>query len=217
MSHSPYGLRDSIRKGKGKGHGHYGRQAVRSHHESCSWHIRGLQKKIKLHAKHSYINDQSNQQAPDINDWCFLCEVKQGDETRGYMAQEWAKNFYKFIRWMRCRNAYIQSRIMTDGGLCEECCCNPGYNMHHKIILTADNISYPEVGLKHSNLEYVCKDCHDLLDGHGIHQAIAPLCRFDANTRPISLRKTDKNETNIRSWPIDRIKKGANREMLSLD
>lgn len=112
------------------------------------------------------------------------------------MAQEWAKIFYKSRTWIRCRNAYIQQRIITDGGLCEECHNKPGYIVHHKIILTADNISDPDISLNSVNLEYVCKDCHDLFDGHGVRHATAPLCRFDSSGQPISLREIDKNETD---------------------
>ncbi len=108
------------------------------------------------------------------------------------MAQEWARNFYKSSMWIRCRNAYIQQRIATDGGQCEECHNNPGYIVHHKTILTAGNISDPDISLNADNLEYVCKDCHDLFDGHGVHRAIRPLCRFDASGQPISLREIDK-------------------------
>ena len=78
-----------------------------------------------------------------------------------------------------------------DGGLCEECHNKPGYIVHHKTALTAGNISDPDISLNNDNLEYVCKDCHDLFDGHGIRRAIAPLCRFDANGQPISLREID--------------------------
>lgn len=115
------------------------------------------------------------------------------------MAQEWAKNFYRSNKWMRCRNAYIQQRITTDGGLCEECHDRPGYIVHHKVILTANNISDPEISLNENNLEYVCKSCHDLFDGHGIRRAAAPLCRFDADGQPISLRDIDRHPPNFRT------------------
>ena len=109
------------------------------------------------------------------------------------MAQEWAKEFYKSTKWLRCRNAYIQHRIMVDGGLCEECHNKPGYIVHHKEMLTANNILNPEISLNNSNLEYVCKDCHDLFEGHGIRRhGVAPLCRFDADGQPISLRDIDR-------------------------
>lgn len=113
------------------------------------------------------------------------------------MAQEWAKEFYKSIKWMRCRNAYIQNRIMIDGGLCEECHNKPGYIVHHKVILTDSNISDPEISLNNNNLEYVCKDCHDLFEGHGVRRhGAAPLCRFDANGQPVSLRDIDRLPPN---------------------
>ena len=52
------------------------------------------------------------------------------------MAQEWAKAFYRFKRWLTCRDAYIKDRILADGGLCEECHDRPGYIVHHRKPLT---------------------------------------------------------------------------------
>lgn len=119
------------------------------------------------------------------------------------MAQEWAESFYKSKKWQRCRNAYIQYRIQTDGGLCEECHDKPGYIVHHKDILTPDNISDPEVSLNHERLEYVCKDCHDMFEGHGLNKGAKPLCVFDADGQPISLREIDKSrrDTDMYSPP----------------
>lgn len=120
------------------------------------------------------------------------------------MAQEWAKNFYKSIKWLRCRNAYIQHRIMIDGGLCEECHNKPGYIVHHKEILTTDNILNPEVSLNSNNLEYVCKDCHDLFEGHGIRHTVVPLCQFDAAGQPISLRDIDRLPPDFKAGTLAR-------------
>lgn len=108
------------------------------------------------------------------------------------MAQEWAKSFYRSKKWAKCRNAYIGYRTMVDGGLCEECRDKPGYIVHHKVILTQDNISDPEVALNSWNLEYVCKDCHDKFEGHGFNRTGKLLCRFDADGQPISLREVDR-------------------------
>ena len=83
---------------------------------------------------------------------------------------------------------------MTDGGLCEECQDKAGYIVHHKTILTRENISDPDISLNHNNLEYVCKDCHDLFDGHGLNKT-KPLCRFTPDGQPISLRDIDKQPT----------------------
>ena len=107
------------------------------------------------------------------------------------MAKEWAKAFYKTKQWIKCRNAYIAERTMIDGGMCEECGKNLGYILHHKIVLTKENINNPDVSLNHDNLEYVCKDCHDKFDGHGVGKEIKPLCVFDAEGNPISMREID--------------------------
>ena len=61
--------------------------------------------------------------------------------------KEWAKSFYKSQAWKRCRAAYAASV----GGLCERCLSRgmytPGVIVHHKIVLTPDNISDPSVTL----------------------------------------------------------------------
>ena len=108
------------------------------------------------------------------------------------MAQEWAKAFYRSKRWMKCRAAYIGKRILEDGGLCEECHDKPGYIVHHRMVLTQETIGNPEISLNHANLEYVCKDCHDRFEGHGIGGGSRPLCRFDRDGQPISMREVDR-------------------------
>lgn len=108
------------------------------------------------------------------------------------MAQEWAKAFYRSKRWIRCRNHYINCRIMEDGGLCEECRNAPGYIVHHKIMLTPDNIANADISLNSEYLEYVCKDCHDKFEGHGLNQSGKPLCVFDADGQPVSIREIDR-------------------------
>lgn len=108
------------------------------------------------------------------------------------MAQKWAKAFYKSRQWLLCKQSYIHHRIMIDGGLCEECRDKPGYIVHHKVILTSDNIKDPEISLNHELLEYVCKDCHNMFEGHGLNQGTRPLCIFDAEGQPISMREIDR-------------------------
>lgn len=117
------------------------------------------------------------------------------------MAQEWAKAFYKSRRWIKCKNNYIADRRLVDGGLCEECQKQLGYIVHHKILLTQDNISNPDISLNHDNLEYVCKDCHDKFDGHGVSKGQQPLCIFDKDGNPISVRDIDSPLKN--RWGID--------------
>lgn len=109
------------------------------------------------------------------------------------MAKEWAKSFYRSKKWIKCRNTYIKTRIMADGGLCEECHNQPGYIVHHKVILTKENILDPEVSLNYGLMEYVCKECHDLFEGHGFRKQEKPVCIFDADGQPLSLREIDKD------------------------
>lgn len=108
------------------------------------------------------------------------------------MAKEWAKAFYKSKAWQRCRQAYIDQRIGVDGGLCEECQDAPGYIVHHEILLTRENLNNPEVSLNHEHMKYVCKKCHDEYEGHGFHKGVRPLCKFDKDGQPISLREIDR-------------------------
>lgn len=107
--------------------------------------------------------------------------------------KEYAKAFYKGADWRKCRKSYIAYRISVDGGLCEECHCRLGYIVHHKKPITEFNIDDPDITYNFDNLEYVCKDCHDMFDGHGVgHKGAAPLCTFDEEGQPISLREIDR-------------------------
>lgn len=73
------------------------------------------------------------------------------------MAKDFALAFYRSKAWLDCRKAYISSVY----GLCEG--CNDGTQgrvVHHKILLTKDNICDPYISLNGDNLEYLCTDCH---------------------------------------------------------
>lgn len=108
------------------------------------------------------------------------------------MAKIFAKSFYNSKKWIRCRDSYIQQRMCIDGGMCEVCHAAAGYIVHHKVMLDEYNIKDPDVALNHNNLMYVCKECHDAFEGHGVGKAAArPLCVFDENGQPISVRKID--------------------------
>lgn len=72
------------------------------------------------------------------------------------MAQPFAKAFYDSPAWQRCRKAYIEHVF----GLCERC-GKPGLILHHKILLTPENIDNPDVTLNFDNLEFVCLECHN--------------------------------------------------------
>lgn len=81
------------------------------------------------------------------------------------MAKPWATAFYSSKAWERCRYAYISERILADGGYCEICHDEPGYIVHHITELTPTNINDPNVSLNHSNLQFVCKKCHNQTHG----------------------------------------------------
>ena len=74
--------------------------------------------------------------------------------------KEFAKKFYKSKAWQRCRQAYINNRIMIDGGMCEICRKNIGEELHHVEHLTVSNINNPNVTLNHDNLMWICRECH---------------------------------------------------------
>ena len=103
--------------------------------------------------------------------------------------QDFANRFYKSRRWRDCRRAYIAKRLLIDGGLCEECREAPGFIVHHRVKLTPENINNPSIALNHSLLAYVCKDCHDDYDGHGLNKAKRLICDFAADGQPIDNRR----------------------------
>ena len=73
------------------------------------------------------------------------------------MAQTGAKKFYASAAWLNLRDQVLQ----RDCFLCVRC-GNPGSIVHHKVYLTAQNISDPYIALNADNLETLCKPCHDI-------------------------------------------------------
>ena len=74
--------------------------------------------------------------------------------------------FYTSWQWRKCRKAFVEYK----GNLCERCLrhgvVQPGtkeqpLEVHHKIPLTAQNVKNPNIALGWSNLELLCKKCHD--------------------------------------------------------
>lgn len=116
--------------------------------------------------------------------------------------KDFAKTFYKSARWKKCRGAYIASRIMKDGGLCEECHEAVGYIVHHKQLLNQQNIDNPSVTLSFKNLEYVCKECHDKFEGHGLNRSNAVVL-FDESGQPYPINPPF-NSKKIESTGTDR-------------
>ncbi len=105
------------------------------------------------------------------------------------MAKEYAKAFYDSKQWRHCRKSFIAYRIAVDGGLCELCHDRLGYIVHHKRMLTPDNINDPNTTLSFRNLQYVCKECHDNIEGHGINNKGGERIEFDCNGDPIPPHK----------------------------
>lgn len=101
------------------------------------------------------------------------------------MAKEFASTFYQSRRWRDARAAYISMRLNVDGGVCEVCHSKLGEIVHHIEHLTARNISDPEVAFGLDNLQYVCLECHNQFEGHGVGFKAGPaIARFDAEGNP---------------------------------
>ena len=101
------------------------------------------------------------------------------------MAKEFAKAFYQSQRWKACRAGYIAERMGIDGGMCERCHKVPGYIVHHKIVLTKNNINNPDVTLNTDRFEFLCKQCHDEVEEHAFIKIKKLLCEFDSDGQPI--------------------------------
>ena len=75
--------------------------------------------------------------------------------------KDFASSFYKSRRWQETRKAYLKSV----GGLCERCLkkglYHPAVIVHHKVYISPENINNPEITLSWSNLEAVCRECHE--------------------------------------------------------
>ena len=74
--------------------------------------------------------------------------------------QDFARKLYTSKTWEKCRKAYASSV----GGLCERCMAQgkvtPGEIVHHKIYISRDNVSDPNITLNFNNLELLCRKCH---------------------------------------------------------
>jgi len=90
---------------------------------------------------------------------------RQRRELMSHSSQE-VEKFYTTWTWRKCRKAFAESK----GNLCERCLkrgiIEPGskdrpLEVHHKVPLTAENVTNPKVTLNWENLELLCKTCHD--------------------------------------------------------
>jgi hypothetical protein len=103
------------------------------------------------------------------------------------MAKEFAKPFLNSKAWKQCRSGFISERRRIDGGVCQVCRENLGYIVHHKTLLTPQNIQDPEVSLNWDNLSYECKRCHDEHEGHGVGCRSELVCLFDDDGNPVAI------------------------------
>ena len=75
---------------------------------------------------------------------------------------KFSQSFYNSAAWKKCRSAYIKQA----GGLCERCKAKglivAGDAVHHKIYITPDNITDPNITLNPNNLELLCRSCHEI-------------------------------------------------------
>lgn len=71
------------------------------------------------------------------------------------------KQFYKSRPWRRARQAYIDTRMAIDGGVCEVCGEEPGLIVHHTIWLDDINCNDPNISLNPELFKYECQTCHN--------------------------------------------------------
>jgi hypothetical protein len=104
------------------------------------------------------------------------------------MAKEFSNSFYNSQRWRKTARAYAESRHYV----CERC-GNQSFRgkkpkrerfiVHHKILLTPENITDDQVTCNWDNLELLCICCHNKIhDGHEGRE-----CLFDDDGNPIGI------------------------------
>ncbi len=63
--------------------------------------------------------------------------------------------------------------------MCEECHSELGFIVHHKEMITRENVSDTNITLNFNNLKYDCKACHDREDEHAFIKARNRRYEFD--------------------------------------
>ena len=70
--------------------------------------------------------------------------------------------------------------------MCERCRKEPGYIVHHRIHITPMNINNPDITLNERNLQFVCKNCHEIIHGYcGMQKNEHREFTFDQDGNPI--------------------------------
>lgn len=78
--------------------------------------------------------------------------------------------------WLRARKAFIESRIMIDGGMCQTCGDRPGKIVHHTVWLDDNNCNDPDIALNPELLKYECLICHNKEKDPKINKTIGRAC-----------------------------------------
>lgn len=79
------------------------------------------------------------------------------------MAHDYAKAFYNSKEWIKCRDAFMESKHY----ICERC-GRPAVICHHKKHITPQNINDPDITLNWDNLQALCIDCHNVVHGNSM-------------------------------------------------
>ncbi len=89
--------------------------------------------------------------------------------------------FYQRKAWKSCKDSYIDKRRLIDGGFCEICGYRLGEEVDHIVELNGDNVNDPDIALNHDNLQYLCKECHNMKTFSDNDRSVF----FDENGEPI--------------------------------
>lgn len=81
------------------------------------------------------------------------------------MSREFATSFYNSSAWKKAR----QVCLSKNHGICSRCgkaFASKDLIVHHKIMLSPDNINDPNITLNQDNLELLCVSCHSIEHGN---------------------------------------------------
>lgn len=70
--------------------------------------------------------------------------------------------------------------------------------------MTPKNIADPNVALAWDNLQYVCHECHDRFEGHGVARSLTERVEFDGNGEPIPPIEKTWDEVRYTAGPTYR-------------
>ena len=81
-------------------------------------------------------------------------------KTATWRDTPFAKPFYRTMAWQKTRSFVLD----RSHGLCERCLekgeVKPADVVHHKVPLTPDNMTDPDISLNPDRLMALCHDCH---------------------------------------------------------